>query len=111
MRNRWMVSVLTPVHHTPISLLERAFSSLRDQSVGFENIQWVVLLHNCTDDYARQAVKLLDGYPNIFSSRSSLCKTDTELASPVNILLCGILKAKTKSRYPDIIETANIISI
>ena len=65
MRNRWMVSVLTPVHHTPISLLERAFSSLRDQSFGFENIQWVVLLHNCTDDYARQAVKLLDGYPNI----------------------------------------------
>lgn len=59
------VSVLTPVHNTAIELLQKAFNSLRKQSFGFVNIQWVVVLHNCSDVYVDAAKRMFAGYTNI----------------------------------------------
>lgn len=65
MRDKWQVSVLTPVHNTSIELLERALESLKKQSFGFSKIQWVVALHNCDSDYRERAKALLSDAPNI----------------------------------------------
>ncbi|MGX8686181.1 MAG: glycosyltransferase family 2 protein [bacterium] len=59
------VSVLTPVHLTDFPLFKRAFQSLKDQTFGFSGIEWIVVLHNCSQEYAREAKELLAEYPNI----------------------------------------------
>ena len=64
-------SVLTPVHNTPIELLERAYRSLKSQSFGFADIQWVVVLHNCAPEYVRCVKALLGEQPNISLSEVS----------------------------------------
>ena len=61
----YRVSVLTPVHHTDLSLLKRAFQSLKNQSYGFSGIEWVVVLHNCSEEYARKARTDFSEYINI----------------------------------------------
>lgn len=65
MKARWKASVLTPVHNTPVDLLERAYRSLLSQTVGFSNIQWVVVLHNCEPGCIMSVRKLLGEQPNI----------------------------------------------
>lgn len=62
---RRRVSVLTPIRNTPVALFERAFESLRKQSFGFQEIEWVIVLHNCTDSYKEDICNRLNGYPNI----------------------------------------------
>ena len=62
---KWRVSVLTPVHGTPLPLLERAFRSLKAQSFGFSRIQWVLVLHNCAESYRREVERLCRDCPNV----------------------------------------------
>lgn len=68
----FMAGVLTPVHMTDPALLLRAFESLKKQKYGFERIEWVVLLHNCTDAYKEKAEALLGAYANI-----DICAADS----------------------------------
>ena len=65
MNDRWLVSVLTPIHNTPTYLVKRAFESLLTQGIPFSEIQWVVVLHNCTDSCTREISRLLEAYPNV----------------------------------------------
>lgn len=60
-----MVCVLTPVHNTDLMLLKRALDSLRAQSFGFGEMEWIVLLHNCEEAYRESARQLLDSFENI----------------------------------------------
>lgn len=46
-----LVSILTPVHETDISCLERAYKSVIAQEYGSKDIEWVLVLHNCSSDY------------------------------------------------------------
>ena len=71
MKDKWKVSVLTPVHNTPIEQLTRAYRSLLDQSFGFSGIQWVVVLHNCERDYITRVRELLGDQMNICLSEVS----------------------------------------
>ena len=65
MNDRWPVSVLTPIHNTSIDLVKRAFDSLLTQGMPFSEIQWVVVLHNCTDACVQQVNRLLGAYQNV----------------------------------------------
>jgi glycosyltransferase involved in cell wall biosynthesis len=61
----YTVTVVTPVRDTPIPVFQRSFASLKRQSFGFDKIQWVVVLHQCSPLYKEQISGLLGGYPNI----------------------------------------------
>ena len=67
----YSAGVLTPVHMTDPALLRRAFESLRKQSFGFDNIEWTVLLHNCTEEYKKEIAGMLGAYANV-----NLCTAD-----------------------------------
>ena len=71
MEKTYLVSVLTPIHNTAESLVKRAFRSLKNQSYGFQNLEWVVLLHNCDETCKKNVKDLLAMYPNI-----RLCEVD-----------------------------------
>lgn len=63
------VSIITPVHKVRIDMFEQSFKSMKNQTYGFENIEWIVVLHNCTDEEAAQYQAVLDGYDNVRAIR------------------------------------------
>ncbi len=65
MINNYKISVITPSHNTKPELFEKGFESLKRQTIGFENVQWVVTLHNCGEEYIEFANQLLNGYDNV----------------------------------------------
>ena len=48
-----LVSVLTPVHETGLFLLLRAFESVKAQGFSDNDLEWVMILHNCSGDYKK----------------------------------------------------------
>ena len=63
------VSIITPVHKVRIDMFEQSFKSMKNQTYGFENIEWIVVLHNCTDEEAAEYEAILDGYDNVRAIR------------------------------------------
>ena len=47
MSRSYEFSVVTPFHDTELPLFEQAVASMRAQTYGYKNIQWIVVLHNC----------------------------------------------------------------
>ena len=86
---RYRVSVLTPVHHTDFSLLKRAFQSLRIQSYGFSGIEWVVVLHNCSEEYVQGAEREFSQYPNIHCHVANAEGTGVSYARNATIRFAG----------------------
>ena len=47
----YKVSVITPFHNVELNVFEKAYQSMKSQTIGFENIQWIVIAHNCEPHY------------------------------------------------------------
>ncbi len=62
---RYQVSVVTPFHNVDIGMFKYAYESLKKQTLGFENIQWIVVLHNTESKYKSAVHELLDSHENI----------------------------------------------
>ncbi|MBO6108003.1 MAG: GH3 auxin-responsive promoter family protein [Eubacterium sp.] len=56
-----LVSVVTPVYKTELRLLKRATDCLKNQTIGFINIEWNLVIHNSGDEYNRSVRELLAG--------------------------------------------------
>lgn len=65
MRDDRKVSVLTPVHDVPLIKLKRAYASVCAQTIGMENIEWIVVLHNCSPSCLEETRRFLEGIPDI----------------------------------------------
>jgi glycosyltransferase involved in cell wall biosynthesis len=52
-----------------MQLLERTFESLKNQTCGFDKIEWVVIIHNCVEENALEIESLAEGYENIRTFR------------------------------------------
>jgi glycosyltransferase involved in cell wall biosynthesis len=63
--NDYWISVVTPCHNVNIELLERTFQSLKNQTCGFDKIEWVVIIHNCVAENAAQIERLTGNAENI----------------------------------------------
>ncbi len=62
---QYLVSVITPCRETKLPLLEKALASLKDQSLGFEKIEWIIVVHNSSSQNLKQVEKMVAPYPNI----------------------------------------------
>ncbi len=60
-----LVSVLTPVHKTDLTLLERAASSVKEQNYPADRIEWIVGIHNMDDAYRKEAEERLGKMENV----------------------------------------------
>lgn len=47
----YKVSVVTPFHNVDMGMFEKCAQSMRDQTIGFENIEWIIVVHNCQPHY------------------------------------------------------------
>lgn len=59
------ISVVIPFHNVERKLFEACFESMRAQTFGFENIELIVVVHNCAPIYKKDVHELLDGFDNV----------------------------------------------
>ena len=62
---KYAISVITPFHNVDMRYFRRAVDSMLAQTIGFERIQWIVVLHNCEAKYRPALEELLGKYPNV----------------------------------------------
>lgn len=61
----YKVSVITPFHNVKMNLFRKAYESLLAQTIGFENVEWIVVLHNTDAQYHQAVHALLDAHENV----------------------------------------------
>lgn len=47
----YQVSVVTPFHNVDMSMFEKCAESMRAQTIGFERIEWIIVVHNSEPHY------------------------------------------------------------
>ena len=73
----YKVSVVTPFCNVDMKMFRKCFESVKNQTLGFENIQWIVVLHNTEQKYHEAVHELLGGFENILVKR-----LDNEIKNP-----------------------------
>ena len=65
----YQLSVITPCHNVKMDLFQRAYESLKKQTYGFENIEWVITIHNSTEENAKEIEDMVGGNANVILLR------------------------------------------
>ena len=47
----YKVSVVTPFHNVDMAIFQKAADSMRQQTIGFENVEWIIVVHNSETRY------------------------------------------------------------
>ncbi|MDL2247035.1 glycosyltransferase, partial [Methanobrevibacter sp. OttesenSCG-928-K11] len=61
----YLFSIVTPCFNGDLKLFEKAFNSIKNQTIGFENIEWVVVSHNSSEDNTNSIKKIVENYENV----------------------------------------------
>lgn len=64
-RKHYEISAVIPFHNVEQDVFKKGFDSLRAQTFGFENIELIVVVHNCAPEYKKSVHELLDGLDNV----------------------------------------------
>lgn len=59
------ISVITPLYQVDRELFLRCSESMFRQTIGFERIEWIVVVHNSDDNCRRYVEELLGGFDNV----------------------------------------------
>lgn len=62
---KYKVSVVTPFHNVDMDMFRNCADSMRGQSIGFENIEWVIVVHNCQPHYLPLLQEMFAADPNV----------------------------------------------
>ena len=65
MKNEYKVSVITPFHNVAIEYFRKTVKSMQEQTLGFENIEWIIVFHNCEQSYIDDAMSLVKDFENV----------------------------------------------
>ena len=65
MDGKYEISVITPFHNVDMKYFREAVQSMLAQTIGFEKIQWLVIVHNCEPQFMPELEKMLGQYPNV----------------------------------------------
>ena len=61
----YQISVITPFHNCDMDLFEGAARSMEGQTLGFANIEWIIVVHNCEPEYLPMLQARVGHYPNV----------------------------------------------
>ena len=64
-QQQYVASVVTPFHNADMELFLDCAHSMIHQTVGFRNMEWIIVLHNCDPGYKEQLTKLFCKNPNV----------------------------------------------
>lgn len=62
---KYLLSIVTPFYRVDMKLFEKCLESLKRQTYGFENLEWVVVVHNSGPEYLEAVKNLAGGYENV----------------------------------------------
>ena len=62
---KYKVSVVTPFHNVDMQMFGKCAESVRRQSIGFGNIEWIIVLHNCEAGYLESVSSMFSGCDNV----------------------------------------------
>ncbi|OON84983.1 hypothetical protein BXO88_14760 [Oribacterium sp. C9] len=65
MNGKYKATIITPFHNTDMSMFAETIKSVKNQTIGFSNIEWIIVLHNCKQEYVDSVKQLLGGYSNV----------------------------------------------
>ena len=65
MSKEYKISVVTPFHNVDLRMFEKSVESMKAQTYGFENIQWIIVVHNSEQKYLDGVNKLVGQYENV----------------------------------------------
>lgn len=75
---KYKISVITPFNNTDLKLFDRCTKHMLKQTIGFENVEWIVIIHNCKDGYYEKVKKRIGMYDNVVLKK---LKNDVHSAS------------------------------
>ena len=61
----YKVSVVTPFHNVDMGMFEKCAESMRAQTIGFENIEWIIVVHNCQPHYLPLLTEMFKNDKNV----------------------------------------------
>lgn len=61
----YKVSVVTPFHNVDMSMFQKCAEGMRNQTIGFENIEWIIVVHNSKPHYLQQIVEMFKDDENV----------------------------------------------
>lgn len=64
-QKHYKATIITPFHNVDLAMFENCRKSVLGQTIGFENIQWIIILHNCEDLYIREVPGYFEGLDNV----------------------------------------------
>ncbi len=65
MGKEYAATIITPFHNTDMSMFSRTYQSVKKQTIGFERIEWIIVLHNCKQEYIDAVRKLVGKHENV----------------------------------------------
>ncbi|MBQ0041797.1 MAG: GH3 auxin-responsive promoter family protein [Lachnospiraceae bacterium] len=63
--NNYEVSIVTPYHNIDLDIFKSGLESIKNQTLGFSKIEWIIVLHNCEDKYIQGVQEMTKEYENI----------------------------------------------
>lgn len=61
----YKVSVVTPFHNVDMDMFQKCADGMRCQTIGFENIEWIIVAHNCQPHYFPQLTEMFKDDKNV----------------------------------------------
>jgi glycosyltransferase involved in cell wall biosynthesis len=61
----YQVSVITPFHNVDMGMFEKCAESMRRQTIGFQNIEWIIVAHNCKPHYLPMLLEMFKDDTNV----------------------------------------------
>ena len=61
----YKVSIVTPFHNVDMDMFQKCADGMRCQTIGFENIEWIIVVHNCQPHYFPQLTEMFKNDHNV----------------------------------------------
>ena len=61
----YKVSVVTPFHNVDMGMFEKCVKSMRRQTIGFGNIEWIIVVHNSKPQYLPMVTEMFKDDKNV----------------------------------------------
>jgi len=61
----YKVSVVTPFHNVDMNMFRKSAESMRQQTIGFENVEWIIVVHNCEPHYFPEVQEMFKNDKNV----------------------------------------------
>lgn len=62
---KYAITVITPFYNVDREVFQKCCGSMFKQTIGFERIEWIVVVHNSKEEYRSAVYELLGSYDNV----------------------------------------------